>query len=122
MKSPRDPIDVHVGNRLRLARSARGLSLEELGRRVGVTYQQIQKYETGANRVSASTLYRISRAFEVPPAFFFDGLEAAEADMSGVLPDRDALQSSIAISRIEDARVRATLRSLIEALGTETGK
>lgn len=115
MKSDRDPIDVHVGGRLRLLRTARRLSLEELGRRVGVTYQQIQKYETGANRISASTLYRIARTFEMSPTYFFEGLDdnSQEADP---VSDREALQSSIALRRIPDAEVRQRLRALIEAL------
>lgn len=115
MKVERDPIDVHVGNRLRIIRTARRLSLEELGRRIGVTYQQIQKYETGANRVSASTLYRIAQVFETTPTFFFEGLDdnRPEAEPAAA---REALQSSIALGRIEDQEVRRRLRMLIEAL------
>lgn len=119
MKQSRDPIDAHVGRRLRLARTARGLSLEELGQRVGVTYQQVQKYETGANRVSASTLYRIARAFELAPSFFFEGLETEEAGTNVLLPDREAFQCALAISRIKDAQVRAAVRSLAEALAAD---
>lgn len=115
MKSDRDPIDVHVGGRLRLLRTARRLSLEELGRRVGVTYQQIQKYETGANRISASTLYRIARTFEMSPTYFFEGLDD-EAQETDPVSDREALQSSIALRRIPDVEVRQRLRALIEAL------
>nr|WP_280528909.1 helix-turn-helix transcriptional regulator [Aureimonas jatrophae] len=115
VKVERDPIDVHVGNRLRIIRTARRLSLEELGRRIGVTYQQIQKYETGANRVSASTLYRISQVFETTPTFFFEGLEDNRAEEEPAAA-REALQSSIALGRIEDQEVRRRLRMLIEAL------
>lgn len=114
MKVERDPIDVHVGNRLRVMRTARRLSLEELGRRIGVTYQQIQKYETGANRISASTLYRIAQVFETSPTFFFDGLDDVQPEEP--VAAREALQSSIALGRIEDGEVRRRLRMLIEAL------
>ncbi|MFD2236724.1 helix-turn-helix domain-containing protein [Aureimonas populi] len=118
MKPHRDPIDVHVGSRLRLLRTARRLSLEELGRRIGVTYQQIQKYETGANRVSASTLYRIAQTLEVSISYFFDGLGDETLDGAGALSDRATLQSSIAISRIRDSQVRDRLRALIDVLDT----
>ena len=116
MKSERDPIDVHVGSRLRLIRTARRCSLEELGRRIGVTYQQVQKYETGANRISASTLYRIAQILETAPTFFFEGLEGA-SECATPSPSRETLQSSIAIDRIADEEVRLRLRLLIDALG-----
>lgn len=116
MKPERDPIDVHVGGRLRLLRTARRCSLEEMGRRIGVTYQQIQKYETGANRISASTLYRIAQVLETNPTFFFEGLDAGEGGTDAA-PNRESLQASIAIDRIPDSEVRARLRLLIDALG-----
>lgn len=116
MKPERDPVDVHVGGRLRLLRTARRLSLEELGRRIGVTYQQIQKYETGANRISASTLYRIAQTFEMSLTYFFEGLGEGSPEETDVQSDREALQSSIALRRIPDAEVRQRLRALIEAL------
>lgn len=116
MKTNRDPVDVHVGGRLRLIRTARRLSLEELGRRIGVTYQQIQKYETGANRVSASTLYRIAKVFETSPTFFFEGLSDGETETTEPAANREAIQSSLALGRIQDAEVRHRLRMLIEAL------
>lgn len=116
MKEQPDPIDVHVGARLRLLRAARRLSLEELGRRVGVTYQQIQKYETGANRISASTLFRLAQTFEMSPLYFFEGLEKEGVKDTDALTDRETLRSSIALRRIEDAEVRHHLSMLIEAL------
>ena len=73
------PIDVHVGSRIRLRRSLLGMSQEHLGDSLGVTFQQIQKYERGANRVGASRLFDISRVLDVPISFFFDDLPA---DMS----------------------------------------
>lgn len=120
MKAQRDPIDVHVGSRLRLIRTARRLSLEELGRRIGVTYQQIQKYETGANRISASTLYRIAQIFDTSPTFFFEGLDHGDADIVEPVASRETLQSSMAIGRIQDVEVRHRLRMLIDALDPST--
>ncbi len=69
-----DPVDVHVGLRLSSIRIVRGMSQEALGNIVGLTFQQIQKYERGANRVSASKLHAFADTFTVPEAFFFDGL------------------------------------------------
>lgn len=79
------PVDVHVGRRLRLARVARGLSQADLGAAGGVSAQQIQKYESGANRMSASTLFRLCGFLERPVAWAFEGLDATEPDAP--LPD-----------------------------------
>ena len=67
-----DPIDRHVGNRIKMRRLAMNMSQTKLGHALGVTFQQIQKYETGANRISASRLQQVSEALNVPPSFFFD--------------------------------------------------
>ena len=69
-----DPIDVHVGLRVRLRRKTLGLSQQSLAEALDLTFQQVQKYERGANRISASTLFRISQVLEVPVSYFFDGL------------------------------------------------
>ncbi len=68
------PIDVHVGSRIRLRRALMGLSQERLGEALGLTFQQVQKYERGINRVGASRLYDLSRALDVPISFFFDDM------------------------------------------------
>jgi transcriptional regulator with XRE-family HTH domain len=70
----RHPVDVHVGQAVRWRRKLRGLSQEALARRLGLTFQQVQKYETGANRISASALHAIARTLEVPVSAFFEGL------------------------------------------------
>lgn len=70
-----NPVDIHVGARIRLRRTLLGLSQEKLGEALGITFQQVQKYERGANRVGASRLYSLSKALEVPVSFFFDGFE-----------------------------------------------
>lgn len=75
--SPRspNPVDTHVGARLRLRRQVLKMSQEKLGEALGVTFQQVQKYERGANRIGASRLWKISQVLEIPVAFFFEGLE-----------------------------------------------
>lgn len=74
------PVDVHVGKRVRHRRWLIGMTQQQLAEQVGIKFQQIQKYETGANRVSASRLWDISDALGVPVSFFFDGLEEADKD------------------------------------------
>ena len=69
-----NPVDVHVGGRIRLRRTLLGLSQEKLGNAVGLTFQQIQKYERGANRVGASRLYQFSNVLDVPESFFYDDM------------------------------------------------
>lgn len=70
-----DPVDVHVGARVRLARTMRGLSQEKLGEACGITFQQLQKYEKGNNRISASMLHRLVNALDMPHSYFFGGLD-----------------------------------------------
>jgi len=77
------PVDVHVGKRIRHRRWLAGMTQQQLAESVGIKFQQIQKYETGANRVSASRLWDIAKSMEVDVAFFFDGLE--DAKMPAVL-------------------------------------
>ncbi len=74
-----NPIDVHVGARVRLRRNLLGLTLQTLAKAVGVTYQQLQKYERGVNRVGASRLFNLGRALDVPISFFFEDLSPAAA-------------------------------------------
>ena len=69
-----NPVDVHVGNRVRLRRTLLGLSQEKLGEAIGLTFQQIQKYERGANRIGASRLWDLSRVLDVPISFFFEDI------------------------------------------------
>ena len=80
-----DPVDVHVGGRVRLRRTLLGLSQEKLGNALSLTFQQIQKYERGANRIGSSRLYQLSRILEVPVSFFFDDMpEAVSSARVGV--------------------------------------
>lgn len=72
------PIDIHVGARIRAQRVLRGLTQSDLARLVGISFQSVQKYEQGENRVSASRLYEFAQALGVAPQYFFDGLEASQ--------------------------------------------
>lgn len=91
------PVDVHVGKRIRHRRWLVGMTQQQLAERVGIKFQQIQKYETGANRVSASRLWDIADALEVPVSFFFEGLETETATgattsvPADVMGDKEAL-------------------------------
>ena len=80
------PVDVHVGKRIRHRRWMNGTTQQQLAEQVGIKFQQIQKYETGMNRVSASRLWDIASALDVPVAFFFEGLDVVEGGVAGDLP------------------------------------
>ena len=93
------PVDVHVGKRVRHRRWMAGMTQQQLAERVGIKFQQIQKYETGTNRISASRLWDISEALNVPVAFFFEGLRGQDADAAengrpggDILADKEALE------------------------------
>ena len=92
------PVDVHVGKRVRHRRWMVGMTQQQLAEKVGIKFQQIQKYETGMNRVSASRLWDIAAALSVPVSFFFEGLESKpDVDTEGALPgdilaDKEALE------------------------------
>jgi transcriptional regulator with XRE-family HTH domain len=92
----RDPnfIDVHVGNRIRMRRQLIGMSQEKLGELLGITFQQVQKYEKGANRISASRLYYSAKILSVPVQFFFDDLPGVE--MNGGMHEGAAEDSVLA--------------------------
>ena len=74
----KNPIDLHIGQRVRHRRWLLGMTQQQLAQAVGIRFQQIQKYESGANRISASRLWDLARALEMPVSFFFDGLESAK--------------------------------------------
>lgn len=80
------PVDVHVGSRIRLRRMMQGMSQERLGEALGITFQQIQKYEKGINRVGASRLHQMADALAVPVSFFFEGMGGAEPSAAGAAP------------------------------------
>jgi transcriptional regulator with XRE-family HTH domain len=130
--SPRgpNPIDIHVGSRVRLRRQLLKMSQEKLGEELGVTFQQVQKYERGANRVGASRLYRLSRVLDVPVQYFFEGMGEksavtgmAEDDQTPIVYDfiqsSDGVALAEAFSRIRDIKVRRRILELVRTLATE---
>lgn len=112
------PIDCHVGRRLRETRAARGLSQEKLANRLGISFQQIQKYETGTNRIGSSRLWEIASVLEVPVGHFFEGIGADTPPGDEVLPPR-TLQRARQIDEISDARVRNQVLKLIKACASD---
>lgn len=104
-------VDVHVGKRIRHRRWMTGMTQQQLAERVGIKFQQIQKYETGMNRVSASRLWDIAEALEVDISFFFDGLKNAEEGTTEGLPndilaDKEAMQLVRSYYAIPEAQRR----------------
>lgn len=102
------PVDAHVGKRIRHRRWMVGMTQQQLADQVGIKFQQIQKYETGMNRVSASRLYDIANVMDVPVSFFFEGLDAADQPRAGtdLMGDKEALELVRAYYAIPEAQRR----------------
>ena len=128
LKKDPNPIDRHVGNRVRMRRIVLGISQQKLGAALDVSFQQVQKYEKGSNRIGASRLQDISRILEVAPAYFFDGAAAAgPAALGGFAEEKssdyvvdfisttEGLHLNRAFARIRDPKVRRHLVELIVA-------
>ena len=117
------PVDVHVGNRVRLRRTLLGMSQEKLGDALGLTFQQVQKYERGTNRISSSRLYHISLIFGVPVSDFFEGLEKKASGRSpdDVMVKRETLELVRAYYRIRDPKVRDALWRMTKAMAKGVG-
>ncbi len=134
-REPRpSPIDVHVGTRVRLRRTLLGMSQEKLGEALGLTFQQVQKYERGVNRIGASRLFDLARVLDVPIGFFFDDMpDAVGGSMNGIrramgfadsqdafeddtLHRRETLELVRAYYRITDPAVRKRVFDLIKSL------
>jgi transcriptional regulator with XRE-family HTH domain len=124
-----NPVDAHVGSRVRLRRMLLGMSQERLGESMGLTFQQVQKYEKGVNRIGASRLFQISKILDVPVQFFFeeaphaDGGAAkgmAEADSETFilefLNSREGLELNRAFVKIANSKVRKSVVDLVRAL------
>ncbi len=115
-------VDVHVGKRVRHRRWLIGMTQQQLAQQVGIKFQQIQKYETGANRISASRLWDIAEALDVPVSFFFDGLEETQksasdkksvpADLMGDKEALDLVRSYYAIPENQRRRLFELARVL----------
>jgi transcriptional regulator with XRE-family HTH domain len=128
-----NPIDVQVGSRVRLRRNMLGLSQEKLGTAIGLTFQQVQKYERGANRIGASRLHELSRVLDVPVSFFFDDVDPvrapaipggfaeppAEGFESDPLRRRETIDLVDAYYAVADPALRRRLLDLARALAAE---
>ncbi|SDG23307.1 Transcriptional regulator, contains XRE-family HTH domain [Limimonas halophila] len=129
-----NPVDVHVGGRVRLRRTLLGMSQEKLGEAIGLTFQQVQKYERGANRIGASRLFDLARVLDVPVGFFFEEMptdtqHGSPAQLSGLqeegevydfdpLAKRETLELVRAYYRVQDPQVRRRLFELTKALAS----
>lgn len=129
-----NPIDVHVGTRVRMRRMLLSMSQEKLGELLGLTFQQVQKYEKGVNRIGASRLYELSKVLSVNVEYFFEEMDASLEDcaasagassgteinyVSDVLSSRDGLEMAKAFSRISDPRQRRAIVDLIKSIAGE---
>jgi transcriptional regulator with XRE-family HTH domain len=122
------PVDKHVGERIRMRRIMCEMTQVELGYELGITFQQVQKYETGANRIGASRLYHTAQILDVPPGFFFEDISGSKsrAGTSG-LPDYlvDVMGTALgkrlvqALARVPDTRMRTSLVQLIEGMANQ---
>jgi transcriptional regulator with XRE-family HTH domain len=125
-----NPVDTHVGSRVRLRRMLLGMSQERLGESMGLTFQQVQKYEKGVNRIGASRLFQISKILDVPVQFFFEeaphtdggaarGMAEPESEtfILEFLNSREGLELNRAFVKIGDSKVRKSVVDLVRALG-----
>ena len=132
-KKKPNPIDIHVGSRIRLRRTMLSMSQEKLGEALGITFQQIQKYEKGTNRVGASRLQNISAVLNVPVSFFFEDapgeqvseqIGLSEASSSNYVVDflssSEGLQLNRAFIKIEDPKIRRKIIDLTKALASDS--
>ncbi len=134
-----NPVDIHVGGRVRLRRTLLGMSQEKLGEAIGLTFQQVQKYERGANRIGSSRLYDLSRVLDVPVSFFFEEMPAGVAASSPAqrrlgmaeepasyerdpMAKRETLELVRAYYKISDPQLRKRLFEMTKALGASSLK
>ena len=129
-KAP-NPIDKHVGSRVRMRRMMLSMSQEKLGDALGLTFQQVQKYEKGTNRIGASRLQQISQILQVPVAFFFEGAPSlnpqpdgmkdapSPAYVSDFLATSEGLALTKAFTRIKEPKLRRRIVDLVEEIAEE---
>ncbi len=132
VKKP-NPVDIHVGSRIRLRRTLLGMSQEKLGNAIGLTFQQVQKYERGTNRVGSSRLYQLAKVLNVPVSFFFDDMPPEiTGDQSGLqeakvpfddnpLTKRETLELVRAYHRISSTHVRKRVFELLKSMADHPG-
>ncbi len=120
------PVDVHVGARIRLRRKAQGISQQQLAATLDLTFQQVQKYERGSNRVSCSKLFQIAAALAVPVEYFFDDLPvwasditAAETTVKGFMLSPEGLELAQTFPNIKSPDVRRRILALVKTMAEE---
>jgi transcriptional regulator with XRE-family HTH domain len=124
-KKQANPIDIQVGNRVRIRRMLIGMSQEKLGDLLGLTFQQVQKYEKGVNRIGAGRLFEVSRILNVPVDFFYEGVSASgqpETEAAPVMEfvsSGEGLQLALAFMKIKDVKVRKRMLDLVKSLAEE---
>jgi len=126
-KKQANPIDIQVGNRVRIRRMLIGMSQERLGDLLGLTFQQVQKYEKGVNRIGAGRLFEVSRILNVPIDFFYEGVntQPGAGEPEGAPPvmefvsSGEGLQLSLAFMKIKDPKVRKRVLDLVKSLAEE---
>ena len=132
MPNKPNPVDVHVGKRLRERRSALGITQEKLGNELGLTFQQVQKYERGANRIGASRLFHLCGILDVPPQYFFEGLDVTRANAAPGMADveqvpyevdtdmtRQVMKLVQAFRKITDPKARQGIVELAKTLSSD---
>lgn len=121
-------VDIQVGRRVRTARFAKGISQETLADSIGISFQQIQKYEKGMNRIGTGRLHAIAQALGVPLSYFFEGLEAEPTKsscdaivtaVSDALSTKEGIRIAVALARIQDQAMRRRIADLLEAIITD---
>jgi transcriptional regulator with XRE-family HTH domain len=132
VKKAPNPIDRHVGSRVRMRRMMLGMSQEKLGDALDLTFQQVQKYEKGTNRIGASRLQSIAHLLQVPVAFFFEGAPSGAGQVAGTgeapspayvsdfLASSEGLALTKAFMRIRDPKIRRRVVDLVEAIAGES--
>src|SRR5438874_1511982 len=128
-KKKANPVDAHVGYRVRLRRVLIGMSQERLGELLGLTFQQVQKYERGMNRIGAGRLYEVAEILGVPISFFYEGVNGVQPSGEGgglessavmdFLSSNEGIQLSTAFIGIKDAKVRRRLLDLVRSIAGE---
>ncbi len=130
-KKQANPIDIQVGNRVRIRRMLIGMSQERLGDLLGLTFQQVQKYEKGVNRIGAGRLFEVSRILNVPVDFFYEGVATQLTGQPGMsepegappvmefVSSGEGLQLSLAFMKIKDSKVRKRVLDLVKSLAEE---
>lgn len=131
MKKSPNPTDKHVGSRVRMRRMMLSMSQEKLGDALGLTFQQVQKYEKGTNRIGASRLQQISQILQVPVSFFFEGAPEPAQGLTGMaeapsptyaadfLATSDGLAIAKAFMRIKDPKLRRRIVDLVEQIASD---